>query len=227
MTPYRQPIRPGDEGSDVWAVKRAYRKMGVKGAGTIAKTKKAGEAFVAVTKAVQRQHGLKADGVYGPSTHKIVAPYLDAYGRLLYRNAKIRNRTPGQEPPLPRRWPTSVLLIDSGPSSARWGIQPALVPQVAAICEEFGLVVTDGYGGHPPHAFRSDHRVGLAVDLAGSLAAMQACNLWADALRGTVFRWVGGPAHDADGVEHGHSNHVHLSWYRSRPTSIFGTARFR
>lgn len=74
----------------MWAVKRAYVKMGVKGAGALAKTQSAGPAFVSVTKTVQRQNHLKADGVYGASTHAVVAPHFDAYGTRLYRSAKIR-----------------------------------------------------------------------------------------------------------------------------------------
>jgi hypothetical protein len=91
VTPFRQLILPGAVGSDVWAVKRAYTKMGVKGAGALARTKQAGPAFVAVTKTVQQQNHLKADGVYGEATHLIVALHFDAYGTMLYRTAKIRN----------------------------------------------------------------------------------------------------------------------------------------
>jgi hypothetical protein len=115
----------------------------------------------------------------------------------------------------------------------RWGLQPWIEPQVEAICAHFHLSVTAGWGGTPPHAAYSDHKWGGAVDLAGAMEDMIACTLWADGLKsgfyrhGKVFRWVGGPAHDADGVEHGHGNHVHLSWFRLGPaTTIFGTPRF-
>src|SRR5205823_14624942 len=59
------------------------------------------------------------------------------------------------------------------------GLQPWIVPQVEAICEHFGLQVTAGFGGHPPHAEHSDHGWGGGVDLAGPMPAMEACNLWA------------------------------------------------
>ena len=62
---------------------------------------------------------------------------------------------------------------------------------------------------------------------------MIACNLWADRYcadphrSGAVFRWVGGPAKDANGPEEGHLDHVHLSWFREGPgTSIFTTPEF-
>jgi hypothetical protein len=94
VTKFRQPIFPGDVGSDVWAVKRAYISMGVSGSGTLAKTKRAGSAFVAVTQIVQRQHSLKADGIYGAATHAVVAPHFDRWGAALYRSAAIRHHTP-------------------------------------------------------------------------------------------------------------------------------------
>jgi hypothetical protein len=102
VTPYRQPIRPGDSGSDVLAVKRALRKIGIKGAGAMTLSNSAGTAFVACLATLQRQHSLQSDGLYGPKTHAIVAPSFDAYGVLLYRTATIRRPPP---PPLP---PTAV-----------------------------------------------------------------------------------------------------------------------
>lgn len=94
-TPFRQLIRPGDVGRDVLAYKRAYIKMGIKGAGGLTHTKKAGPSFVSVTKTLQHQHNLKQDGICGKATHIIVAPHFDAYGIMLYKTAAIR------KPPLP------------------------------------------------------------------------------------------------------------------------------
>jgi hypothetical protein len=37
----------------------------------------------------QRRKGLNADGVYGPATHRALAPYFDAYGIKMYQDAKI------------------------------------------------------------------------------------------------------------------------------------------
>lgn len=95
---FRQAIRPGDVGTDVTAVKRAYIKMGVKGSGALAVTRRAGTQFVEVTKTVELQHRLKADGVYGESVHKIVSPYFDAYGAALYLAATIRHPLPPPPP---------------------------------------------------------------------------------------------------------------------------------
>ena len=94
MTPYRQLILPGDQGSDVKAVKRAMVKMAVKGAGTLIINNQAGSAFVQVLNTILRQHGLKADGKYGPGAHAIIAPHFDFYGVSLYKKAAIRDRTP-------------------------------------------------------------------------------------------------------------------------------------
>ena len=94
MTPYRQPIRGGQSGRDVLAVKRALRKMGAPGCEKLAVSGAAGEfagsAFVACLKALQAAHTLAADGVYGPATHRLVAPHFDLYGIFLYRTARIR-----------------------------------------------------------------------------------------------------------------------------------------
>lgn len=211
----------GARGRDVAGVKRTLILLGY---GKVVPRGRFGAAATTALKSFQRKHKLNADGVYGPTTHAALAPLMKGYGRWLYAHAKARTH-PRQVPPLPRVFyrPLGVSL----PGSARWGLQPWIVPQVEAICKEFSLTVTAGYGGSPPHARFSDHKWGGAVDLVGSRAAMVRCNEWADGLRGHTFRWVGGPAHDADGVEAGHSNHVHLSWYSRKATSIFGTSRFK
>jgi hypothetical protein len=95
---YRQLIRPGQSGRDVKAVKIAYKRMGIDGAGGLTNTKKAGPAFVRVTKRVQRNHRLRSDGIYGKATHEVVAPHFTAYCRWLYRTAKIRKPP---QPPVP------------------------------------------------------------------------------------------------------------------------------
>jgi hypothetical protein len=97
-TPYRQPIRPGQTGADVLAVKRALRKLHIAGSGALVLSKNAGVSFGACIRTVQRQHHLPADGVYGPATHKVVAPAFDLYGISLYKAAAIRNPPP---PPIP------------------------------------------------------------------------------------------------------------------------------
>jgi hypothetical protein len=122
VTPFRQPIRPDDVGADVWAYKRAYLRMGVKGARALGKTKRAGAAFVACTKTVQRNHGLTGDGIAGEATHRVVAPHLDAYGAMLYRSAKIRRPKPTyivvHGCPVPAQFAPYVrtLLAESGAS---------------------------------------------------------------------------------------------------------------
>lgn len=220
---FKGTFKRGDKGLDVAGVKRTLRELGFK---RVKRGRTFGVAAVAALQLFQEGHHLKPDGIYGPQTHAAMAPLMKGYALWLYKKAPARSH-PKQDPALPKRWPASVYLVDNGGGSGRYGLQSALVPQVDAICTAFNLKVTAGYGGHPPHAYNSDHRVGLAVDLAGSQTAMVNANLWADGLRGHVFRWVGGPAHDADGAEPGHSTHVHLSWFRSHPTTIFGTSKFK
>lgn len=100
MVAFRQLIRPGQSGRDVKAVKLAYRKLGVRGAGSMATTTKAGPAFVKVTKRFQANHGLHADGIYGKATHEKLnrAVKWTAYMNWLYTHAKKRHVGP---PPAP------------------------------------------------------------------------------------------------------------------------------
>ena len=159
------------------------------------------------------------------------------YGRDVARRLGLIRRWlalhPAEQfPPLPTHvhFPAAAYPCGSG-----WlGLQPWIVPQVRAVAERFGLTPTTGWASGPPHAPRSDHAWGGACDLIGSRRRLIACNLWADRYRsdpyrrGMVFRWVGGPAIDADGPERGHRTHVHLSWYRLGPaTSVFDAAEFR
>lgn len=169
-------------------------------------------------RAFQKDAGLDRDGVVGPQTRAAL-------------DAVVQAVLPRMRPALP----TVVSFpADAYPPATGWlGLQPWIAPQVRAICDRFGLRLSAGWGGHPPHARRSDHRWGGACDLVGPRDEMVACTLWAGGLRadpwrrGAVFRWVGGPAADADGPEPGHLDHVHLSWFRKGPaTTVFGTPGF-
>jgi peptidoglycan hydrolase-like protein with peptidoglycan-binding domain len=86
-TPYRQPIFPGDKGSDIFAVRRALRALGHQ---LPAQGYTAGPEFVDAIERVQKNHGLSVDGNYGPTVHPIVASHFDAYGIQLYTRAKLR-----------------------------------------------------------------------------------------------------------------------------------------
>jgi putative peptidoglycan binding protein len=98
MLSFRQVIRPGQRGRDIKAVKLAYKRMGVQDSGKLTLSKRAGPAFVHVTKAFQRNHGIKSDGIYGEKTHNKLAsmrrdgkPAFSSWAAMLYRTAKIRN----------------------------------------------------------------------------------------------------------------------------------------
>ena len=163
------------------------------------------EPLDAAVRAFQRASGLEVDGVVGAQTW-----------------AALRAAA--------ARAPASLRFErDEYPPQDTWmGLRPWVVPQAIGVCTRFGLAVSAGWGTHPPHAPRSDHRWGGAVDLVGPRSRLIRCNEWAEGVRadpwqaGAVFRWVGGPAHDASGPEPGHGDHVHLSWYRfGPPTSVF------
>lgn len=93
VAPFVRELRLGDEGPDVYAVKRALIKAG-DGEGIVLSTV-LGAAADADIRLFQKQHGLTADGVYGPATHKALAPYFDAYGiSLLEKELAAMYRSP-------------------------------------------------------------------------------------------------------------------------------------
>jgi murein DD-endopeptidase MepM/ murein hydrolase activator NlpD len=82
--PFEGTIRQGDKGRPVRAVKRALARagFGLKVLSQITST--FGTYSVKNLKLFQQKHGLKADGVYGASTHAKLTPYFDAYARQMY-----------------------------------------------------------------------------------------------------------------------------------------------
>lgn len=88
---FKQPIVAGEHGRDVMATKRALRAM--RFAHISLKRDKAGKAWEASIRSVQHQHALTVDGVYGPKTHAVVAPHMDAYARWLYTHARLRHHS--------------------------------------------------------------------------------------------------------------------------------------
>lgn len=216
-------LLPGARGRDVVEMKRRLKEWFASHPPPVpfADTRVYGPGAVAAVKEFQRRNGLDDDGKVGK----------DTWGALR-GEAPTPDSPAKQVPPAPARVSFPNMLY---PRKDTWnGLQPWIVPQVQAICERFGLRVTAGWSDDTAHKPRSDHKWGGAVDLAGSAESMVACTFWADEYTnavykpGMVFRWVGGPAPDASGIEAGHLDHVHLSWYREGPgTSIFTTKEFR
>jgi hypothetical protein len=216
-------LLPGARGRDVVEMKRRLKEWFASHPPEVpfADTPVYGPGAVEAVKEFQRRNKLLDDGKVGENTWA-----------ALRGEAKTRLTKAKQVPPAPARVSFPNTLY---PRPNTWnGLQRWIVPQVKAICERFNLRVTDGWSDDTVHSTRSDHKWGGAVDLAGSADDMIACTFWADEYTsliykpGMVFRWVGGPAADASGVEPGHLDHVHLSWFREGPgTSIFITREFR
>jgi putative peptidoglycan binding protein len=87
VTPYRQPIFPGDKGRDVFAVRHALRALGHE---LPAVGFTAGPQFVSALERLQRNHGLDVNGRYGPTVHPIVAPHFSKADAFMYVHAALR-----------------------------------------------------------------------------------------------------------------------------------------
>jgi hypothetical protein len=98
MIRFNQIIRPGQSGGDVKAVKNTLRRMHVPGSGSMTKNDHYGPASVKCVEHVQRTHNIHVDGIYGPSTHELIAPHFSAWDKIIYARAKKRNP---YEPPIP------------------------------------------------------------------------------------------------------------------------------
>jgi hypothetical protein len=216
-------LLPGARGRDVTEMKRRLKEWFAAHppALTFADGPVYGRVAVDAVKEFQRRNGLDDDGKVGKDTWAAL------------RGEAPTPITPAkQKPPAPAHVSFPNTLY---PKPSTWnGLQPWIIPQVKAICRRFNLKVNIGWSNDTVHKPRSDHKWGGAVDLVGSAKDMIACTFWADEYTslvykpGMVFRWVGGPAPDASGIEAGHLDHVHLSWYREGPgTSIFTTKEFR
>lgn len=74
----------------------------------------AGPAWEHAIRAIQHNHGLHVDGIYGKQTHAIVARHFDEYGVKLYKAASIRHRTSGYVNPFAATRSLVVGRIDEG-----------------------------------------------------------------------------------------------------------------
>lgn len=75
LKPQQRTIKRGMKGRDVIATKHALKVAGFKTALNLT-SGRAGGAWQENLKRFQRKHGLKADGQYGPATHKALKPYM-------------------------------------------------------------------------------------------------------------------------------------------------------
>ena len=91
MIPFRQPILPGDVGSDALAVKHVLRRMGIKGAGAMNTSRRAGDTFVTTLGIAQRRHGVAVNGRYEKDRHAFIAPLVNTADQVFYCGATIRN----------------------------------------------------------------------------------------------------------------------------------------
>ena len=99
IVPLKRTLRRGNVGTDAVAVKRALIRAKCFSAPAKGKriTRQFGKLAVAGLKKFQKRHGLPADGIYGPRTHKKLLPFFDNHG------AQLMSTAPAPELGAPRR----------------------------------------------------------------------------------------------------------------------------
>jgi peptidoglycan hydrolase-like protein with peptidoglycan-binding domain len=91
IVPHPRDLRykhPYMVGWDVYALQRALSEAGLRRWGTFTRTY--GPGTRDEVKAFQRKRGLHVDGVYGPATHRKLAPFYDAHGIKLLSQVRVR-----------------------------------------------------------------------------------------------------------------------------------------
>jgi hypothetical protein len=217
MVKFRQPIRKGNVGSDVLAVKGPFRR--VFGGHKVDFSRKAGDAFVRVVKAIEAKHGLKVDGVYGPKVHTIVASHFRPYEAWLYNQAKIR------QAPV-----TNWVIMAQGADRPGVPTHQVVKDFVAKVAKQYGKPLVIGTGTNHNQYVKgthnqSDHWTGHAADLpmTGSeltklgRAALVAAGMpaWQAAFaRGGIYNFPNRKQVIFNTFQGGnHWNHCHVSAY--------------
>lgn len=94
MLKFKRTLHVGMSGRDVRGVKIALAHAGY-GSRLVLKTRLFGHTMSVRLKSFQKHSHLTADGIYGPTTHKALAPHFTAYARWLYNGQKVPPAVPG------------------------------------------------------------------------------------------------------------------------------------
>jgi hypothetical protein len=156
--PYKGAFKYGASGKDCSAVKRCLKR--IQPNDKIKISKKFGGAAVEALKRFQKANGLKADGVYGPRTHRKLAPKMRGYEIWLYKR-------------MPYRQSVRSTWVVMAPYADRRGkaTNQATKDFVSKVAKEFGspLVITCGTN-HNQYVKgtnrESQHWQGNAADIA-------------------------------------------------------------
>jgi Putative peptidoglycan binding domain len=85
---YKGAFKKGDSGKDCAAVKRCLKR--IQHNNSIKASRTFGKAADQALKLFQKRHDLHPDGIYGPRTHRKLAPLMRGYEVYLYKRAAIR-----------------------------------------------------------------------------------------------------------------------------------------
>lgn len=211
--PYKGVFKQGAHGKDCAAVKRCLKRLQNDPQITFSRT--FGPAGVNALRKFQKNHKLSVDGVYGPKTHKTMAPLMRGYEIRLYTKAEPRQSTI-------KTW---VLMA---PGADRPGVptKQRVKDFVSKTAHIFGrpLIITTGTNHNQYVAGtsrQSEHWTGDAADVAmygGDLtklgrSALQAAGMsHAEALRcyGGVYNVGGWNILFNTSVGGNHYNHCHM-----------------
>ena len=130
---YKGSFKRGAKGKDCAAVKRTLKR--IQKNERIKHTQNFGGEAEKALKVFQKNHDLRPDGIYGPVTHRKLAPMMRGYEIWLYKRAPVRQSA-------------IATWVVMGPNADRKGVATKGVVKdfVSKVAHEFGapVIITTG-----------------------------------------------------------------------------------
>jgi hypothetical protein len=210
---YKGSFKYGSKGKDCAAVKRTLKRL--QNNPKIKYSRTFGTAAANALKAFQRNHQLTPDGVFGPQTFKKMAPLMQGYEVVLYKQASPRSKVRAS-------WVIMAPYADRAGKATHQTVKDF----VSKIAHEYGEVLTITCGtNHNQYVLgtnrESQHWQGNAADIGKYGAALtrlgQAALRAAGMSRAEAARCTGG-VYNVNGknilfntrVGGNHYNHLHV-----------------
>lgn len=143
---YKGSFKRGAKGKDCAAVKRTLKR--IQKNERIKHTQNFGGEAEKALKVFQKNHDLRPDGIYGPVTHRKLAPMMRGYEIWLYKRAPVRQSA-------------IATWVVMGPNADRKGVATKGVVKdfVSKVAHEFGapVIITTGTN-HNQYVAGTDHQ---------------------------------------------------------------------